>query len=220
MKNNKGFTLMELVAAIFIGGMVTAALILIWKTASVQTSQGQRQTIIRNQISNFQRQLYRDFYGADIITWPKTDTTSQPTVLLTGLKKAKQLDEEHFQAFNDILPKGPTKEFCYWIDGQTIKRCEYSIEWSSDDNTTDLENVENGILELANYDEECSTKCPTSNNGVVSDVLTDFDLTSATLTNGYNYKLKGVVKRSFVQASGTTPIYIEIDETLLKQGGI
>ena len=49
MRNEKGFTLMELMAAIFIGGMVTAALILIWKTASIQTSQGQRQTIRRNQ---------------------------------------------------------------------------------------------------------------------------------------------------------------------------
>ena len=66
MRNNKGFTLMELVAAIFIGGMVTAALVLIWKTASTQTSQGQRQTIIRNQVSNFQRQLYRDFFMPQI----------------------------------------------------------------------------------------------------------------------------------------------------------
>ena len=219
MRNNKGFTLMELVAAIFIGGMVTAALILIWKTASVQTSQGQRQTIIRNQISNFQRQLYRDFYGADIITWPNANTASQPVLLLTGIKKAKQLDEEHFQAFNDIQPKGPTKEFCYWIDGQTIKRCEHKIAWDPE-NADSTENAENGILNLSGYDEECLNTCPVSNNGVVSDVLTNFVLTSATLTNGYNYNLKGVVKRTFVQASGTTPIYIEIDETLLKQGGI
>ena len=96
MRNNKGFTLMELVAAIFIGGMVTAALVLIWKTASTHTTQGQRQTIIRNQISNFQRQLYKDFYSADVITFPtKTYNaqTSQNTVILAGVKKAKRLND-------------------------------------------------------------------------------------------------------------------------------
>ena len=34
MKNNKGFTLMELLVAVFIGSMVTIALVSIWKAAT------------------------------------------------------------------------------------------------------------------------------------------------------------------------------------------
>lgn len=212
MRNNKGFTLMELVAAIFIGGMVTAALVLIWKTASVQTSQGQRQTIVRNQISNFQRQLYRDFYSADIITFPTSSISANPnsqtTTLLTGFKKAKQINNLQFEAFIDAPPKGPTKEFCYCItDYHNIRRFEHTISASAS-------NVIKNFSDFEGND-SCFESCKT---GEV--VLTDFTLTSANLTDGYNYNLKGVVNKVFNQTSGTTPIYIEIDETLLKQGGI
>ena len=83
MKNNKGFTLMELLVAMFIGSIVTTAIIFVWKTASLQTIQGQRHTIVQNQVSNFRRQLYLDFYNADIITASQSGTA----LLLSGIKK-------------------------------------------------------------------------------------------------------------------------------------
>ena len=215
MRNNKGFTLMELVAAIFIGGMVTAALVLIWKTASTQTTQGQRQTIIRNQISNFQRQLYKDFYGADVITFPtKTYNaqTSQNTAILAGVKKAKRLNDTQIQILRD-LPQGPSRYFVYCVPsgGGLIKRYESTITAP-----------ENFIDNLSDYGSALTSTC--INNGI--DILPDFYLTSAKLektseTTEYagQYSLKGYVKKTFTNVADTTPVYVEIDETLGSHNG-
>lgn len=205
--NNKGFTLMELVAAIFIGGMVTAALVLVWKTASLQTSQGQRQTIVRNQISNFQRQLYRDFYSADIITWPNADNNGSE-VILAGLQKAKQVSNTHFEPFLNAHPKGPTKFFiyCRQANGREIKRYEEEVGRAT---TGEI------IKELSAYSSNYSNTCWA--NGKT--VLTDFIFESASITDGYKYNLKGTVEKTFENRRDITPIYIVIDETLLKQGG-
>ena len=48
---------MELLVAVFIASMVTIALMTIWKASSMQTSQGQRQSIIRNNLSILMRAL-------------------------------------------------------------------------------------------------------------------------------------------------------------------
>ena len=204
--NNKGFTLMELVAAIFIGGMVTAALVLVWKTASLQTSQGQRQTIVRNQISNFQRQLYRDFYSADIITWPNANHNGGG-VILAGLQKAKQVSDTHFEPFLNAHPKGPTKFFIYCRQDRVIKRYEEEVGRIE----------ENGEVtkELDGYSSNYSNTC--WSDGKI--VLTDFIFESASITDGYKYNLKGTVEKTFENRKDVTPIYIVIDETLLKQGG-
>lgn len=67
---NKGFTLMEALVAIFIGSMVTVALLSMWKASSTQTSQAQRQTVIRNELSMFLRSFYIDFVQSDEIICP------------------------------------------------------------------------------------------------------------------------------------------------------
>jgi prepilin-type N-terminal cleavage/methylation domain-containing protein len=72
MRNRKGFTLMELLVALFIGGMVTIALVSVWRAVSIQTSQGQRQAIVRNNMSIFLRMLYKDLTEADVILYPNT----------------------------------------------------------------------------------------------------------------------------------------------------
>lgn len=209
MKNNKGFTLMELTAAIFIGGMVTAALVLVWKTASTQTSQGQRQTIIRNQVSNFQRQLYRDFYSADIITFPEVNTTDTPDLILAGLKKAKRISSTQFQVLR-YAPQGPTIFFAYCLAyvGQTtvIKRLEQEVPYSVEDPTDNISDYMSGQLD------NCR------NDGRV--ILSNFTRTLADITPEGNYILKGSVTRTFDDAANTTPVYIEINETLAMKGGI
>lgn len=209
MRNNKGFTLMELIAAIFIGGMVTAALVLVWKTASLQTSQGQRHTIIRNQISNFQRQLYRDFYETDIITWPEAGRTSD-TLLLVGLKKAKQISTTQFECFYNARPKGPTIVYAYCLDGnQVIRRYEEPVTPSGGTQ----------VKKISDFTSSYLSKC--NNEG--REVLTNFSHPNghaATLEDdGYRFTFQGTVQRTFQNRANTTPIYIEINETLLKQGG-
>lgn len=209
MKNNKGFTLMELTAAIFIGGMVTAALVLVWKTASTQTSQGQRQTIIRNQVSNFQRQLYRDFYSADIITFPEVSTTDTPSLILAGLKKAKRISSTQFQILR-YAPQGPTKFFAYCLDSVSgtgvIKRIEQEVPYDVDNPTGNISDYMSGQL----------NNC--RNDGRV--VVSNFTLTLADITAGGNYSLRGSVRRTFDDVANTTPVYIEINETLAMKGGI
>lgn len=214
MRNNKGFTLMELLAAIFIGGMVTAALVLVWKTASTQTSQGQRQTIIRNQVSTFERQLYKDFYSSDIITFPLPSTVSNPTLILVGLKKAKRVSNTSFTIFQSA-PQGPTTYYAYCLDTvnsvSVVKRREGIITG----NSTTTKN-------LSDYGENLLNWCRGG-----STVLSDFTLVSATMTDegtggNYNgeYNLIGSVRKVFKDVQNSTPIYIEIHETLKSQGGI
>ncbi|MBQ4493956.1 MAG: prepilin-type N-terminal cleavage/methylation domain-containing protein [Elusimicrobiaceae bacterium] len=173
MRNNKGFTLMELVAAIFIGGMVTAALVLIWKTASTQTSQGQRQTIIRNQVSNFQRQLYRDFYAADMITYPNA-TNNGGSVLLAGLKKAKRINNTQFEVLR-YAPQGPTKYFVYCYDNAVgvIRRLESNVPYDPDNPIANISDFGSGLLNSCQSD------------GIV--VLYNFNLCSATLNVASDY---------------------------------
>ena len=206
MRNNKGFTLMELVAAIFIGGMVTAALVLVWRTASTQTSQGQRQTIIRNQVSSFQRQLYRDFYSADVITFPNANLPTGTNVLLAGLKKAKRISTTQFETLR-FAPQGPTSFFVYCLDNGNIRRLENNINYD----------VDNPIKNFSSYGDNLLTVC--RNNGV--SVLSNFTLVNASVdvSNG-KYFLQGSVRRTFNDVQNTTPIYIEINETLISQGGI
>lgn len=218
MKNNKGFTLMELLAALFIGGMVTAALVLVWKTASVQTSQGQRQTIIRNQVSSFIRQLYRDFYAADIIADPpeNSQSTNGITVLLTGLKKAKRINETQYMTFaSGSHAEGPTKAFIYCLaNDTTIRRYETIIGYDSDNPTPTL--YENGVDSASTIATTYGQTC--LDNGTT--LLTDFSLTSVERETDGRYSLRGVIKKTFADVTGTTPIIVEINETLLESGGM
>ncbi len=219
MKNNKGFTLMELVAAIFIGGMVTAALVLVWKTASTQTSQGQRQTIMRNQVSNFQRQLYKDFYSADMITFPNATNPNGTTVILAGLKKAKRLNNTQFQVLNNA-PQGPTSVFVYCLDTENgvtvIKRYTDNLEYSNFSSS-------NYIANMSSYADNLLNTCKSQGASVLSHFsLSRANLLATTGSDPYNgqYTLQGSVSRTFKDVQNTTPIYIKIDEILMSQGGI
>lgn len=198
MKNDKGFTLMELTVAIFIGSMVTAALILVWKTASVQTSQGQRQTIVRNQVSNFQRQLYRDFYSADIITYPPVGTNGT-AFLLAGIKKAQKIDDSTFQV---IQENEPAVFFAYCMDGTSVKRYE--------------ETIENGEEDLIAYGEDKFNDCLPDG----SVVLRNFSLTRSEIDAQGRYHIQGKIRRAFANAANSTPIRIDIDETFTFRGGM
>jgi prepilin-type N-terminal cleavage/methylation domain-containing protein len=200
MRNNKGFTLMELVAAIFIGGMVTAALVLVWKVSSVQTSQNQRQTIIRNQLSNFQRQLYKDFYESDIITYPDS-THSGSNMILAGIKKTSSFNLSTEKFTSDVAN---TTAFYYCKSSNvstTILRYTESITSS-------------GEQSISNYGSDKLSAC--RSGGKV--VLEDFYPTNISI-EGSLYNLQGRVQRTFNTAAGSTPINITVDEKLSIPGG-
>ena len=200
MRNNKGFTLMELVAAIFIGGMVTAALVLVWKVSSVQTSQNQRQTIIRNQLSNFQRQLYKDFYESDIITYPNS-THNGGSMILAGIKKTSSFNLSTEEFTSDVAN---TTAFYYCKSSNvstTILRYTESITSS-------------GSLDISDYGSDKLSAC--QSGGKV--VLENFSLTNSSI-EGSLYNLQGRVQRTFDTAAGSTPINITVDEKLSNPGG-
>ena len=201
MRNNKGFTLMELVAAIFIGGMVTAALVLVWKVSSVQTSQNQRQTIIRNQLSNFQRQFYKDFYESDVITYPTTNTSNASTMILAGIKKTSSFNLFTEKFTSDVAN---TTAFYYCKSSNvstTILRYTESITTS-------------GSLDISDYGSDKLSAC--QSGGKV--VLENFSLTNSSI-EGSLYNLQGRVQRTFDTAAGSTPINITVDEKLSNPGG-
>lgn len=104
MKNNKGFTLMELLVAVFIGSMVTIALVSIWKAASLQTASGQRQSVIRNNLSMFLRGIHKDITEADVIIYPTKLLTAEPTLLLVGFRNARKVG-------SNIEPKNANVSF-------------------------------------------------------------------------------------------------------------
>jgi prepilin-type N-terminal cleavage/methylation domain-containing protein len=84
MRNKNGFTLMELLVALFIGSMVTVALVSVWRAASIQTSQGQRQAIVRNNMSIFLRMFYKDLTEADIVLYPTGIGSITGVLLMSG----------------------------------------------------------------------------------------------------------------------------------------
>lgn len=216
MRNNKGFTLMELLAAIFIGGMVTAAMILIWKVASIQTGQGQRQTIVRNQISNFERQLYKDFQEADIITFPNdsimTGNTTSSGLILAGLKHVMPYERGSFY----VLPGNTAEFFAYCIDvgegtPNVIKKSTGTIAYDSNSNN---------IYSLADY--SFSSTSPTLSSNCLTNgksILSDFTLTNVNLNSNGIYTLAGNYIKKFTNGRETTPIKIEVKNKFYNHGG-
>lgn len=212
MRNNKGFTLMELLAAIFIGGMVTAAMVLIWKVASIQTGQGQRQTIIRNQISNFERQLYKDFQEADIITFPNDGAyignTNSDGLILAGLKHVQPFERGSFY----VLPGNTAEFFAYCIklgSPNVIKKSTGTITYDSNSST-------NNTYSLSNYaDTTIQSNCVT--NG--KPILSDFTLTEVNLNTNGIYTFEGNYQRVFTNGRETTPIKIEVKNKFYNHGG-
>lgn len=215
MRNNKGFTLMELLAAIFIGGMVTAAMILIWKVASIQTGQGQRQTIIRNQISNFERQLYKDFQEADVITFPNDQTyngnTTSSGLILAGLKHVMPYERGSFY----VLPGNTAEFFAYCIDVEegtpnVIKKSTGTIAFNSNSSN-------NNTYSLSAYaGDTLLSNCLSGRT-----ILSDFTLTNVNLNSNVNsiYTLEGNYRRVFTNGRETTPINIEVKNKFYNHGG-
>ena len=212
MRNNKGFTLMELLAAIFIGGMVTAAMVLIWKVASIQTGQGQRQTIIRNQISNFERQLYKDFQEADIITFPNDGAymgnINSDGLILAGLKHVQPFERGSFY----VLPGNTAEFFAYCIkvgSPNVIKKSTGTITYDSNSST-------NNTYSLSNYaDSTIQSNCVT--NG--KPILSDFTLTEVNLNTNGIYTFEGNYRKVFTNGRETTPIKIEVKNKFYNHGG-
>ena len=71
MKNNKGFTLTEVLLAALIVGIMGVALAALTSSATREGGHGRTRMILRNQLSTALRQLRQDIHGATSITFPE-----------------------------------------------------------------------------------------------------------------------------------------------------
>jgi prepilin-type N-terminal cleavage/methylation domain-containing protein len=128
MINKKGFSLMELLVALFIGSMVTVALVSMWRGASMQTAQGQRQAVVRNNLSIFLRGLHKDITEADLIIYPTTSGNLGGGALLMGLYNAQRTGDTLMPG-RPALNGGRMTTFYYCLNSTegSIRRYESNI---------------------------------------------------------------------------------------------
>ncbi len=213
MKNNKGFTLMELLVAVFIASMVTIALMTIWKASSMQTSQGQRQSIIRNNLSILMRALHRDITESDLILAPTSGQSGALIVVARNAYLAKE-GASYYVLPNTVSytkdPAGVQIEsepiaFAYCQEGNTIRR---SSEIS-------LKELEKSSLERSSLVSSLDSEC--SSGKIYMDYVpsSGFDISTS---DNINYTVSIVVHKNF-EGSETPPVHVEIEKVFTKAGG-
>lgn len=213
MKNNKGFTLMELLVAVFIASMVTIALMTIWKASSMQTSQGQRQSIIRNNLSILMRALHRDITESDLILAP---SSGQSGGLIVAARNAYLTKEgaSYYVMPNTVSyskdPEGVQIEsepiaFAYCQEGNTVRR---SSEIS-------LKELDKGSLERDSLVSSLESEC--SSGRIYMDYVpsSGFDISTS---DNINYTVSIIVHKNF-EGSETPPVHIEMEKVFTKAGG-
>ncbi|MDR1124140.1 MAG: prepilin-type N-terminal cleavage/methylation domain-containing protein [Elusimicrobiota bacterium] len=145
--STKGFSLMELLVALFIGSMVTVALISMWRGASMQTAQGQRQAVVRNNLSIFLRGLHKDITEADLIIYPNSSGTLGGGAMLMGLYNAQRTGDMLMPG-RSVLNNGRMTTFYYCFNSadHSIRRYEFHTELQDDTGQAiDLASPSNGI---------------------------------------------------------------------------
>lgn len=222
MKSKKGFTLMELLVAVFIASMVTIALVTIWKAASLQTSQGQRQTMIRNNLSILMRALHRDITEADLVLAPYKGSTGADNgqsggalvLVRNGHLKpsgnSKQVAGPEVSSFTEGGPKYESEPqvIAYCIQGadannKKIRRVVAYIEGTNNE-------VEELVSDMVGTGGLCET------GRIYMDYVADFTVST---DDNINYKVKVAIHKDFTD-SETPPIHIEMEKTFIKAGGI
>lgn len=214
MRNNKGFTLMELLVAVFIASMVTVALVTIWKAASIQTSQGQRQTMIRNNLSILMRSLHRDITEADLVLAPYGAGQSGALIVMARNAHLDSFGSARWVVRPEVSSLGGTPDdgkyesdptvIAYCLNGSTVRRTQTPLTESKKDD------------ELVT---ELSTAC---NSGkVYMDYTTSFNVSTS---DNINYKVEIIIHKDFAADAATAnsqtpPIHIEMENTFTKAGG-
>ncbi len=200
MKNNKGFTLMELLVAVFIGSMVTIALVSIWKAASLQTSSGQRQSVIRNNLSMFLRGIHKDLTESDVIIYPTKLLTSEPNTLLVGFRNARKVGDTIEPKNTNLAAFVPASQYfayCYDSAKKRVLRREsnYPATKTISDFLSDL-----GSCSGSNVMDNVDAK-PTISTG-----------------DNINYDVAIRIHKDFNDK--TPPVHIEFERKFIISGGV
>lgn len=213
MKNKKGFTLMELLVAVFIASMVTIALMTVWKASSMQTSQGQRQSIIRNNLSIFMRALHRDITESDLILAPDSGASGGVIVAVRNAYLVKE-GASYYVMPNTLSyskdPEGAQIEsepvaFAYCQEGNKIKR---SAEIA-------LKGLSNDSLEKSSLISNAESLCSSGRIYMDYVVSNGFDVST---DDNINYTVSIIIHKDF-EGSENPPVHIEMSKTFIKAGG-
>lgn len=200
MKNNKGFTLMELLVAVFIGSMVTISLVSIWKAASLQTSSGQRQSVIRNNLSMFLRGIHKDLTEADVIIYPTKLLTSEPNILLVGFRNARKVGDTIEPKNSNLTSFIPSSQYFAYCYDSTKKRV-----LKRESNYPATKTISDFLSDLG----DCSG----------SNVMDNVD-SKPTISTGdnVNYDIAIRIHKDFNDK--TPPVHIEFERKFIISGGV
>lgn len=223
MRSKKGFTLMELLVAVFIASMVTLALVTIWKAASIQTSQGQRQAIIRNNLSILMRALHRDITESDLILAPTSSNASGAAIVMVrnghlvnigGWKVAPPEVPSYTKFVEDgIKDESDPVAFSYCLSGSA--ESGYKIKRSPDYYLQSEELQTPGeIVDLLTSGE---SSCDSASARTYMDYVVNNGFSVST-SDDVNYTVSIIITKVFAN-SETPPIHIEIEKTFTKAGG-
>ncbi len=203
MINRKGFTLMELLVAVFISGMVTVALASVWKAASLQTSQSQRQTILKNNVTIFLREMHRNISEADLIFFPSTSDNTKQYII--GGRRVYITDKDNWGSYcvsedNPNYRCGNSPKFFNYCYKSGDKKIYYKEESYGKSGT---------VESLNNF--TCG-----SNSSTV--VLTNVEAFDVKAVDNATYRITLKVDKDF--GDGTTPIKLVITKEFTSAGGL
>jgi len=213
MRNNKGFTLMELLVAVFIASMVTVALVTIWKAASIQTSQGQRQTMVRNNLSILLRALHRDITESDLVLAPyqgsSGECNGQEGSLVVMARNAhlesvgvtKIVSKPNVGLSESAKLESDPTVIAYCLNNNAVRRIEIALP----------EDTADRLAETL----VCSLSSACNSGKIYMDYTSVFNVST---NDNINYNINIVVHKDF-DNSQTPPINIEVNRTFTKAGG-
>ncbi len=203
MKNKKGFTLMEVLLAAMIVGVIGLALAALTTAAMRESGIGRTRALVRNQISYALRQLRDDLNTSDVVEFPGPGDSF--------LIKMHHIGEDDKDTDNLLGPEGVwTWEATYFYNN-SYKQIERAATDSSTGHMYNYAGVGTGLVWMGNISKVMK-------NGVMtSPSFTPY------VTTGDTGEVVSRVRVQFVVmvggSNGTPPVIETVDETFVLPHG-
>jgi hypothetical protein len=184
-----------------------------WRGASMQTAQGQRQAVVRNNLSIFLRGLHKDITEADLIIYPNTSISSISGALLMGLYNARRTGDTLMPG-QPALNGGRMTTFYYYLtDDGSIRRCESSINLRQADGRANPTNLQPVLITTHLNNAKCT-------DGVkVMDNVNSAEITTPDNDNERNIKFNVNLHIYKEFGDKSVPVNIEFKRTFVTAGG-
>ena len=203
MKNKKGFTLMEVLLAAMIVGVIGLALAALTTAAMRESGIGRTRALVRNQISYALRQLRDDLNTSDVVEFPGPGDSF--------LIKMRHIGENDQDTNNLLGPEGLWTWEATYLYNNSKKQIERAADTNSTDNLFTHAVVGTGLVWMGNISKVMK-------NGVMtSPSFTPY------VTTGDTGEVVSRVRVQFVVmvggSSGTPPVIETVDETFVLPHG-